>query len=88
MLMLIVDLKKPKLNWDNEYAVVKQNMNMIYEFALMFLIIITCIVVGFIFRNVNYIIPTTVLTLIFLTSSIILNTYVKRNQGKLFDKIY
>ena len=32
-LMIIVDLKRPKLNWDTEYAVVKQNFNMIFCFA-------------------------------------------------------
>ena len=33
-LMLLVDLKKPKLEWDTEYAVVKQNMNLMWPAIL------------------------------------------------------
>lgn len=33
-LMILIDLKNPKLNWTTEYAVVKQNFNMIFQFII------------------------------------------------------
>lgn len=33
-LMILIDLKNPKLNWTTEYAVVKQNFNMIFQFVI------------------------------------------------------
>lgn len=87
LLMLIVDLKRPKLNWNNEYAVVKQNMNMIFEFALMFFIIIIAIGIGYLTMNLNYIIPVAILTIIFTLGSVLINYYVKKNKNQLFEKI-
>lgn len=34
--MELVDLRKPKLEWSTEYAVVKQNMNLIMAFCIKF----------------------------------------------------
>ncbi len=33
-LMILIDLKNPKLNWTTEYAVVKQNFNMVFQFII------------------------------------------------------
>lgn len=33
-IMILIDLKNPKLNWSTEYAVVKQNLNMIFQFII------------------------------------------------------
>ena len=33
-ILIIVDLKKPKLEWNSEYAVVKQNMNLIWSVVI------------------------------------------------------
>ena len=30
-IMILVDLKRPKLQWNSEYAVVKQNLNLIFQ---------------------------------------------------------
>lgn len=87
MLMLIVDLKRPKLSWNNEYAVVKQNMNMIFEFALMFILVMVLMGLGIIFMNMNYYIPIAILTIIFVIAGMLINNYVKKNASKLFEKI-
>lgn len=34
-IMILIDLKNPKLNWTTEYAVVKQNFNMFFQFIIM-----------------------------------------------------
>ena len=86
-LMLIVDLKHPKLLWDSEYAVMKQNFNMIFEFA--FLFVIGGIVWGlwWIFPDANQYL---LLSIIFAAAAVVLvlvDRYVKRNQVKLFEKI-
>ena len=85
--MLIVDLKRPKLNWETEYAVVKQNFNMIFAFVFMIAYITLLIVLGFVFSNVNV---TVMFCIIFALTAIILiivDRYVYYNQAKLFTKI-
>ena len=86
-LMLIVDLKHPKLLWDSEYAVMKQNFNMIFEFA--FLFVVGGILAGlwWIFQDANqYLILGTVFV-VFAIIFVLVDRYVKRNQVKLFEKI-
>ena len=85
--MLIVDLKRPKLNWETEYAVVKQNFNMIFAFAFMIAYVALLILIGFLFSNVNMV---TMFGIIFILTAIILvgvDRYVYHNQEKLFTKI-
>lgn len=48
-IMILIDLKNPKLNWTTEYAVVKQNFNMIFQFVIVILQIRTCYCHLFIF---------------------------------------
>jgi energy-converting hydrogenase Eha subunit A len=60
---------------------------MIFEFALMFLIIIIAIGVGYLCMNLNYVIPVAILTVVFTLGSILINNYVKKNKNQLFEKI-
>ena len=34
IVMIIIDLKRPKLSWDSEYAVVKQNFNLVFPMII------------------------------------------------------
>lgn len=86
---LMVDLKRPKLEWDSEYAVVKQNMNMIYQFGVIFLIIGLLALIGFLVEKVN-VSEYVVLSGMMLVSGVgifIVDKYVRKNEEKLFEKI-
>lgn len=85
---LIIDLIKPKLEWDTEYAVVKQNFNLI--FPMLFALIAICILVacGFLLRNLNYKLVLLILFAITGGGIYIVDRYVYKNQIKLFKKIF
>lgn len=86
-IMIIVDLKRPKLKWDTEYAVVKQNLNMIWGFVLSLSIIILLIPITFIFMSTTYIIPAIVMIALILVGIYLLRKYINKNQTKLFEKV-
>lgn len=86
-IMFIVDLKRPKLNWDTEYAVVKQNMNMFFGFVFVIAYIMLLVVIGSICAEANF--ATLVIVLLTITGSALIgiDRYVYYNQGELFKKI-
>ena len=82
-----MDLKRPKLHWSTEYAVVKQNMNMMFEFILTFLFIGIVIAIGIFASKLNYIYTGIILIILFGTITFIVSKYMNKNQEKLFEKI-
>lgn len=87
-LMIIVDLKRPKLNWDTEYAVVKQNFNMIYGFIFNIAYIILIGVVAIFLSHLNVFAVAGIIFIISLLPLIAVDRYVYNNQNKLFEKIF
>ena len=86
---IIVDLKKPKLEWSSEYAVVKQNMNLIWPVVLALLnitiLIILTIIVG---KSLNSYITVGLIIVLYSILTVIVRNYIKNNLEKLFEKIY
>ena len=87
ILMLIVDLKRPKLNWDSEYAVAKQNFNLIFPVILSMINIAIIVILANYLGNINVYIGLIVLGIIFGILSLVANKYLKKNQYKLVEKI-
>ena len=85
--MIIVDLKYPKLKWDSEYAVVKQNLNMIWCFVFALVAIVPLIVVAILCAKINYIITSIALTIVIYYAIYLIKQYIEKNQEKLFEKI-
>ena len=87
ILMIIIDLKRPKLNWDSEYAVAKQNLNLV--FPMIFSMINILIIVGavFLLQDINVYIGLIILGIIFGILTIVCNKYLYKNQNKLADSI-
>lgn len=83
-LMILIDLKNPKLDWTTEYAVVKQNFNMFFQFIIIAvesgIIIGVC---GFLEKALSEIIVITA----FLCGILIIRKYINKKQIKLFCKI-
>lgn len=85
ILSIFIDLKNPKLKWITEYAVVKQNFNMLFIFVLVAIEIGIIIWVGNLFKTVDGFAIT--LIIICLTIYISINRFINKCKDKLFEKI-
>ena len=88
-LMIIVDLKKPKLEWNSEYAVVKQNMNLVWPMFLGLANITIIAVLSYVLGSfINSYIIIGLFILIYLGLTMLVRKYIEKNTNKLFTKIY
>ena len=87
LLMIIIDLKRPKLEWDSEYAVVKQNLNLIFPAILSMINMAVLVLAGIIMKDINVYIGLGILVLLYLLVTLIVNSYLKKNQTKLATNI-
>lgn len=85
--MIIVDLKRPKLNWDSEYAVAKQNLNLVFPMLLAMVNIV--ILVGFVYllKDINVYVGVGILGILYIIATVITNKYLYNKQYELADKI-
>ena len=85
--MIIVDLKRPKLNWDSEYAVAKQNLNLVFPVLLAMVNIV--ILVGFVYllKDINIYMGVGILGILYIAATVITNKYLYNKQYELADKI-
>lgn len=85
--MIIVDLKRPKLNWDSEYAVAKQNLNLVFPVLLSIVNIV--ILVGFVYllKDINVYMGVGILGILYIAATVITNKYLYNKQYELADKI-
>ena len=84
-LMILVDLNKPKLEWTTEYAVVKQNMNMLYQMLFGTGVIILIAISVNTIQNLKLFFVLGIAIL--LICVYIVKSYIKKNEYKLFKKI-
>lgn len=87
ILMLIIDLKKPKLEWDSEYAVVKQNMNLMYPMILSLVNIGVIVLVTMFTGSMGIYVGSGVLLLLYGGLTYLVSNYLYKNQNKLAEKI-
>ena len=87
MLMIIIDLKRPKLEWDSEYAVVKQNFNLIFPAIVGLINIGILVLISILFKNLNIYIGLGSLIIIFSFAAYFTNIYLYKNQRELANKI-
>ena len=85
--MIIVDLKRPKLNWDSEYAVAKQNLNLVFPVLLAMVNIV--ILVGFVYllKNINVYLGVGLLGILYIVVTVVTNKYLYNKQYELANKI-
>lgn len=87
ILMIIIDLKRPKLEWDSEYAVVKQNLNLVFPVILSMINIMIIAILGFLLNSINVYIGLVIVGIIFGIITYIINKYLYKNQNNLANKI-
>ena len=90
LLMIMVDLKKPKLEWSSEYAVVKQNMNLIWPMIIAMVSIVIYITLGMVISKVN--IPVYIvllaLAIIYIIPTMVIKRYMQNHENTLGKHIY
>ena len=87
IILIIIDLKRPKLEWDSEYAVVKQNFNLIFPMIISMIAIFIIILAGVFLTNINVYIGIIILSLIFVIILYFANMYLYKNQNRLASRI-
>ena len=87
IILIIIDLKRPKLEWDSEYAVVKQNFNLIFPMIISMVAIFIIILAGVFLTNINVYIGIIILSLIFAIILYFANMYLYKNQNRLASRI-
>ena len=85
--MIIVDLKKPNLDWNSEASALKNNGNKLYQYFLTILIILLLTYFTKIFNNVKIIISIPSIIIVLFMILLFIKIYVKRNINKLFKNI-
>ena len=85
--MIIVDLKRPKLNWDSEYAVAKQNLNLVFPVLLAMLNIAIMVGLVFLLKDINVYIGMGLLGILYIVVTVVTNKYLYNKQYELANKI-
>ena len=83
---IIIDLKRPKLNWTSEYNVVKQNMNIFYFMIFSLIEIGILLLIAFKIQNVGLYFG--IITIVLGAQLFFIINYIKKNINSLFEKIY
>lgn len=83
---LLIDLKSPKINWTSEYTMMKENTNVMYVLFYTLIVALVIFVVSKLITNINLYLIFMLLAL--LAINIILNEYIRKNQDKIFSKVY
>lgn len=87
-LMLVVDLRRPNLDWNTEYSVVKKSDNKIFQYAFLIINILFLLYMAKIFKEINIMTALICETIIFVTVFIFIDRCIKKWQNKLFNKIF
>ena len=87
-LMLIVDLKRPYLNWNSEHSVLKRNDNKSFQYALTIIMILIYLYLSNIFKDVNVRLTLVIEIFIFMILFLIIDRIVKKKSKTLFDRIF
>lgn len=86
-LMLIVDLRRPNLNWTTEEAVVKKSDNKIFQYALLIANVVLLFYLASIFKYINIVYAMLAELLIYAIIVVIIDRCVNKWRYKLFNKI-
>lgn len=86
-LMLVVDLRRPILDWDSEYQITKNNPNKIFQYVFMIIMVLALMYLAKILGELSVILSLGIQLLIFMFVFVIINVLIKKNIEKLFLKI-
>lgn len=87
--MLIVDIKRPILNWNAEIDVFKQNGNKIFQYVWTIIVVVILMYIKRAFKDLNLYIGIFSTLAIFAILLFVVDTYVRKQikNNKLFKNI-
>ena len=83
---ILIDMRNPKIDWDNEYTMMKQNTNVMYELFYTIIVLVIIIGLGFLVSNLRFYFP--VLISLLLLINLWMNDYLRIRDYKIFEKLY
>ena len=83
---ILIDMRNPKIDWDNEYTMMKQNTNVMYELFYTIIVLVVIIGLGFLVSNLRFYFP--VLISLLLLINLWMNDYLRIKDYKIFEKLY
>lgn len=86
-LMLIVDLRRPNLDWDTAYSVVKKSSNKFFQYAFMIINVLFLLYVAKWLEGIDLKVALLAEMIVFAIIFLVIDRCVKKWQGKLFNKI-
>lgn len=85
--MIIVDLLNPKLEWDSEYEILKQNNNRYFQYAFTVIVILILVYLNKVLEGINLNLAIIITIIVFLFILIIELILIKIRENKLMKKI-
>lgn len=85
--MIIVDLLNPKLEWDSEYEILKQNNNRYFQYAFTVIVILILVYLNKVLEDINLNLAIIITSIVFLFILIIELILIKIRENKLMKKI-
>lgn len=85
--MIIVDLLNPKLQWDSEYEILKQNNNRYFQYAFTVIVILILVYLNKVLEGINLNLAIIITSIVFLFILIIELILIKIRENKLMKKI-
>ena len=86
-LLILIDLKRPKLQWSSEYAVVKQNMNLIFPMIFAFVNIGLILAIISLMENLPVYLSVVTIGVLYFVATWVLLKYMEKKQFELARKI-
>ena len=87
--MLIVDIKRPILNWNSEIDVFKQNGNKIFQYVWTIIVVVILMYITRAFKDLDLYLGIFVTFIIFVSLLVIVDIFVRKQikKNKLFKNI-
>lgn len=87
IILIIIDLLMPKIEWDSEYEILKNNKNKLLQYVLIIFNIIFLIFIKNLFKNYNLNNSLIIFIIILIFIYTIINILINKYKNKLFKKI-
>lgn len=83
---LYIDLRKPQIEWESEYAMMKQNTNIMNVLFYTLAILVIVVAISQLISSPS--IYLAVILIITLIANFTINNYISKNKNKILKKIY
>ncbi len=83
---LYIDLRKPQIEWESEYAMMKQNTNIMNVLFYTLAILVIIVAISQLISSPS--IYLAVILIITLIANFTISNYISKNKNKIFKKIY